>query len=119
MKLQPLTHPRLADCGVAHAFGVRGAPPEIDFAAVRDHVHGVIAAIAPHDSVERFEGLGVRVGQAAGRFLDPREVAAGDLREALRPQAVEADIQCLESASAQRGRALGRRIGTVTISRLR
>jgi len=64
----------------AAQLGVRYAPPEIDFAAVRDHVHGVIAAIAPQDSVERFEGLGVRVVQAAGRFLGPREVAAGDIR---------------------------------------
>ena len=30
----------------------------VNTAAVRDHVQGVIAAIAPNDSVERFEGLG-------------------------------------------------------------
>ena len=55
-------------------FGVNGHEPEIDFAAVHDHVHGVIAAIAPHDSVERFEGLGVEVIQGAGRFTGPREI---------------------------------------------
>lgn len=35
-------------------FGVNGHEPSIDFAKVHAHVHGVIAAIAPHDSVERF-----------------------------------------------------------------
>lgn len=59
-------------------FGVASHEPRIDFRAVHDHVHGVIAQIAPHDSVERFEGLGVRVIRAAARFTGPREVAAGD-----------------------------------------
>lgn len=61
-------------------FGVQAGQPAIDFAAVHDHVHGVIASIAPHDSVERFEGLGVRVVQAAARFTGPREVEAGGMR---------------------------------------
>ena len=59
-------------------FGVNGHEPEIDFSAVHDHVHGVIGAIAPHDSVERFEGLGVRVIQDFARFADRNTVVAGD-----------------------------------------
>ncbi len=55
-------------------FGVNGHEPDIDFAKVHDHVHGVIGGIAPHDSVERFEGLGVRVIQGAARFTGPKEV---------------------------------------------
>jgi pyruvate/2-oxoglutarate dehydrogenase complex dihydrolipoamide dehydrogenase (E3) component len=43
------------------------------------HVHEVIAAIAPNDSVERFEGMGVRVIRAAARFAGPRDVVAGDV----------------------------------------
>ena len=43
------------------AFGIEAADPKIDFAKVNEHVHSVIAAIEPNDSVERFEGLGVRV----------------------------------------------------------
>lgn len=64
---------------VRHAgrFGVNGHKPEIDFLKVRDHVHGVIAAIAPNDSVERFEGLGVDVIQGAARFTSPRDVEVG------------------------------------------
>ncbi len=60
-------------------FGLDGAPPRVDFAAVMHHVEEVIAAIAPHDSVERFEGMGVRVVAASARFAGPREVLAGDL----------------------------------------
>jgi len=59
-------------------FGIRSVEPEIDFAAVMDHVHSVIAAIAPHDSVERFEGLGVTVIRAAAEFIGPRTVKAGE-----------------------------------------
>jgi pyruvate/2-oxoglutarate dehydrogenase complex dihydrolipoamide dehydrogenase (E3) component len=59
-------------------FGVNGMEPEVDFAAVRDHLRDVIAGIEPHDSVERFEGLGVTVIKAAARFTGPREVVAGD-----------------------------------------
>src|SRR6202011_3907977 len=59
------------------AFGLSDAPPAVDFPAVMRHVHDVIAAIAPQDSVERFEGMGVRVIQADARFAGPREVAAG------------------------------------------
>jgi pyruvate/2-oxoglutarate dehydrogenase complex dihydrolipoamide dehydrogenase (E3) component len=46
--------------------------------AAQGHVAATIAAIAPHDSVERFEGLGVRVIQGFARFTGPREVAVGE-----------------------------------------
>ena len=58
------------------AFGVAPHEPQVDFAQVHDHVHGVIAAIAPNDSVERFAGLGVTVILGAARFAGPREVIA-------------------------------------------
>ena len=61
----------------AGLFGVSGSRPSVDFGQVNDHVHDVIAGIAPHDSVERFEGLGVRVLQHYGRFLSPTEMEAG------------------------------------------
>ncbi|MBF0623678.1 MAG: FAD-dependent oxidoreductase [Magnetococcales bacterium] len=63
----------------AEKFGISVGEPQVDMAAVHDHVHGVIAAIAPHDSVERFEGLGVRVIRGEGRFVGPRELTAGDV----------------------------------------
>jgi pyruvate/2-oxoglutarate dehydrogenase complex dihydrolipoamide dehydrogenase (E3) component len=60
------------------AFGIADVEPEIDFRAVNRHVHEVIAAIAPNDSVERFTALGVRVIQAEARFVDRRTIVAGD-----------------------------------------
>ncbi len=65
--------------GFARAF--EGA----DFSAASAHVRSVIEAIAPHDSVERFEGLGVTVLQAEARFVSSRCVeAAGKHIEARR-----------------------------------
>ncbi|MFN4155073.1 MAG: dihydrolipoyl dehydrogenase family protein [Paracoccaceae bacterium] len=58
-------------------FGITPAEPEVDFGAVKDHVAGVIATIAPVDSQERFEGLGVRVIRAWARFTGPDAVEAG------------------------------------------
>ena len=58
--------------------GVSYNPPQVDFAAVADSVERVIARLAPNDSVERFEGLGVRVIPAEARFVDRRTIRAGD-----------------------------------------
>ncbi len=62
----------------APRFGVDAGPPTVDFGRVDDHVHGVISAIAPNDSVERFEGYGVTVINETARFTGPRTVVAGD-----------------------------------------
>ncbi|HEX9857957.1 MAG TPA: FAD-dependent oxidoreductase [Paracoccaceae bacterium] len=59
-------------------FGITPAAPQIDFVAVKDHVAKVIAAIAPMDSQERFEGFGVQVIRDWGRFTSPTELQAGD-----------------------------------------
>ena len=73
----------IAAAAAAHAqrdagpFGVAPVTPQVDFAAVHRHVHGVIAAIAPHDSVERFEALGVTVIREQARFTAPDTVEAG------------------------------------------
>ncbi len=58
------------------AFGVAEHEPAVDWAKVHEHVHAVIAAIAPTDSVERFTSLGVKVILGAARFAGPREVIA-------------------------------------------
>src|ERR1700674_3102477 len=57
------------------AFGVAARSVAVDFKGVRDHVHGVIAAIAPNDSRERFNALGVRVIDGEAQFTDPDTVA--------------------------------------------
>ena len=63
--------------GGAPAMGITtSGEASIDFAAVKAHVADVIAGIAPHDSVDRFESLGVKVIQAEARFASPHKVTA-------------------------------------------
>jgi pyruvate/2-oxoglutarate dehydrogenase complex dihydrolipoamide dehydrogenase (E3) component len=59
--------------GNAKTFGI-DAEATVDFKRVNAHVHSVIAAIAPHDSVERFEQLGVDVIRGEARFSGPRRI---------------------------------------------
>lgn len=61
----------------AGMFGVGLPEPSIDFAQVNAHVQGVIGQIAPHDSQERFEGLGVTVIREAARFTARASLEAG------------------------------------------
>ena len=74
----------IASAKQAHAmshggkYGVAEVKAKVDYAAAKDHVHDVIATIAPVDSVERFEGLGVHVISEFGRFISKTEVQAGD-----------------------------------------
>jgi pyruvate/2-oxoglutarate dehydrogenase complex dihydrolipoamide dehydrogenase (E3) component len=60
------------------AMGITPVVPEVDYAAAKDHVMGVIDQIAPVDSQERFESFGVRVIREYGRFIAPRTVQAGE-----------------------------------------
>ena len=60
-----------------HAFGIKNVEPEVDFSAVKDHVFGVIAAIEPNDSEERFEKLGVTVIRDQAVFTHADTVTAG------------------------------------------
>ena len=62
------------------AFGIADTEPKIDYAAAQTHVAEVIKGIAPMDSQERFEALGVQVIRAEGRFVSAHEVVAGDNR---------------------------------------
>ena len=57
-------------------YGVAADQPKIDFAKAMAHVESVIATIAPHDSQERFEGLGVKVVRAAARFTGANKLEA-------------------------------------------
>jgi len=62
----------------ARYFGIEAVEPNVDWEKVHKHIHDVIAQIAPNDSVERFEGLGVNVIQAAAEFIDENTIKAGD-----------------------------------------
>jgi hypothetical protein len=41
--------------------GISYEAPKVDFKAVMKKVHSVIKSMEPHDSVERYESLGVKV----------------------------------------------------------
>ncbi|MBM9596442.1 dihydrolipoyl dehydrogenase family protein [Roseitranquillus sediminis] len=71
-----------ATWGQAHSgvFGIASVTPQIDYAAIKDHIAGVIGAIAPIDSQERYESLGVRVIREHARFVSDRELQAGEVR---------------------------------------
>jgi len=58
-------------------FGVSADKPKVNFKKVYDHVHGVIDTIAPMDSQERFEAMGVTVIREAAKFIDKNTVEAG------------------------------------------
>ncbi len=66
----------------AKRFGLSGIadPGPQDARAVMDWVRSRRATIAPHDSAERFTGLGVEVIQAEGRLVSPHEVEGGGRR---------------------------------------
>ncbi|GAA4409002.1 FAD-dependent oxidoreductase [Quisquiliibacterium transsilvanicum] len=55
----------------AHRLGIREARGDVDFPAVMRRVQQVIRAIEPHDSVERYTGLGVEVLQGHARITGP------------------------------------------------
>ena len=61
-------------------FGIRLPEPEIDWTAVQDNVHGVIAAIAPTDSEARFTALGATVLRGEARFVAPNALAVDGRR---------------------------------------
>lgn len=62
----------------AGRFGIHVDGVTVDGPTVFRHVHDVIGAIAPHDSQERFESLGVTVVRAPARFAGPGTVEAGN-----------------------------------------
>ena len=52
-------------------YGLSDTAPSFSFKAVMQRVHDVIKAIEPHDSVERYTGLGVEVLQGYGKLVNP------------------------------------------------
>ncbi len=50
----------------------------MEFGKAMDHVTAVIDKIAPHDSAQRFQGLGVKVISQYGKFISPSQVQTAD-----------------------------------------
>ncbi|WP_370263008.1 FAD-dependent oxidoreductase [Limnobacter sp.] len=55
----------------AEHYGLQATEPQFSFKAVMQRVHSIIAAIEPHDSIERYTKLGVDVVQGHAKLIDP------------------------------------------------
>jgi pyruvate/2-oxoglutarate dehydrogenase complex dihydrolipoamide dehydrogenase (E3) component/uncharacterized membrane protein YdjX (TVP38/TMEM64 family) len=64
----------------ADAFGFEPHAPKVDFPRVMARVRGVIKHIAPADSAERYQKMGVDVRQGHARIVDPWTVEVGGER---------------------------------------
>ncbi len=64
----------LAQIRSAPQLGIREVHAEFDFAEVMERVQRVIRTVKPHDSVERYTGLGVEVIEGEAKILSPWEV---------------------------------------------
>ena len=58
-------------------FGIRSASAEFDFAQVMERVQRIVKDIEPHDSAERYTGLGVECIQGEAKIVSPWEVTVG------------------------------------------
>lgn len=70
----------VAETREAGRYGLRDTELDFEFATVMERVQAVIRKIEPHDSVERYTGLGVEVIAAEARLVSPWEVGAGGRR---------------------------------------
>lgn len=68
----------IAKLNKAKDFGINVDSIDIDYSNVQAHIKAIIAKIEPHDSVERFEKLGVKVIQEYAEIVDRYTVKAGD-----------------------------------------
>lgn len=66
------------DVSESQKFGIDSIIKEIDLEDIMKRVKSIIAEIEPHDSRERFEGLGVKVIAGCGVLLDDHRVKVGD-----------------------------------------
>lgn len=64
----------LSHVGRSREFGMREASASFEFADVMDRVREIIAEIEPHDSVERYTGMGVECVKGDARIVSPWEV---------------------------------------------
>ena len=64
----------LAEARDSRRYGIDAMAAQFDFEQVMQRVQAVIAKVEPHDSVERYRGLGVDVVQGEARMVSPWEV---------------------------------------------
>lgn len=70
----------LAQAKRAKDFGFRSGQYDFNFAEVMERVQTVIQKVAPHDSMERYQALGVECIQGEAQIISPFEVRVGERR---------------------------------------
>ncbi|MBM7614706.1 dihydrolipoyl dehydrogenase family protein [Alkaliphilus hydrothermalis] len=66
------------DIQLSHKFGINASLNNVNLENVMNRVKSVIKSIEPHDSKERFEGLGVDVFLKKGKLMDNHRVSIGE-----------------------------------------
>ncbi len=72
----------LSKAARAREFGLREVKISLEFAEIMDRVQAIVQKVAPHDSVERYTGLGVTCIQGRATLLSPFEVQVEEAGEA-------------------------------------
>ncbi|MCC5863701.1 MAG: FAD-dependent oxidoreductase [Wenzhouxiangella sp.] len=70
----------MADVRDSQKYGVSNASARVHWPDVQARIRQVIKKIEPHDSVARYEGMGVEVIQGEARLVDPWTVQVGEQR---------------------------------------
>lgn len=80
----------LREARAADSLGMRAAHAEADFGRIMERVRDVVRKVEPHDSAERYTGLGVEVIQGHARITSPWtvEVQTPSLRQTLSTRAI-------------------------------
>lgn len=68
---------RAAEANESERYGITIQPPKVEWTGVHKHIHDAIAAIAPHDSEERFEEMGCEVIRDWAKVTGPQTVEVG------------------------------------------
>ena len=55
-------------------FGINKITAEFEFSDIMQRIQGVVDTVAPHDSVERYTGLGVNVLEGEAKIISPWQV---------------------------------------------
>ena len=62
----------------SNEYGVQSATSTVDFAKVMERVSSIIKKVEPHDSVARYESLGVECIRGEAQIISPYEIRVGE-----------------------------------------
>ena len=68
----------LGEVGRAKSLGINIAEPSVDFSLVMERMRKVRSQISDHDSVQRFQSLGIDVFLGEARFLENKAIAVAE-----------------------------------------